>query len=115
MGVAMKLTDRQRKLLILAFDRAATAGEAMNALRVVFRDWINTYPDGHELVKDLETGRMVSREKSSRYGEVVLGFGKYKGKPLREIPASYLLWCLDNFEDLWPQTRKAIEKYLGEN
>jgi hypothetical protein len=51
----VKLSERQRKLLILAFDPAATAGEAMNALRVLFRDWITKYPDGHELVKDLET------------------------------------------------------------
>jgi hypothetical protein len=110
----MKLTDRQRKLLILAFDPAATAGEAMNALRVLFRDWIHKYSDGHDLVSDLETERTVYCEKENPYGNVVLGFGKYKGKSLKEIPVSYLLWTLDNFEDLWPQTRKAIERYLGE-
>jgi hypothetical protein len=26
-----------------------------------------------------------------------------------------LIWVRDNFEDLWPQTRKAIERYLGED
>jgi hypothetical protein len=110
----MKLTDRQRKLLILAFDPASTVGEAMNALRVVFRDWINKYQDGHELVKDLETETTVHQKTENSYGDFVLGFGRHRGKPLKEVPISYLLWILDNFEDLWPQTRKAIEKYLGE-
>ena len=109
----MKLTDRQRKLLILAFDPAATAGEAVNALRVIFRDWINTYRDGHELVKDLETETIVRQKKENPYGDFVLSFGRHKGKPLKEIPVSYLLWTLDNFEDLWPQTRRAIERYLA--
>jgi hypothetical protein len=109
----MKLTDRERKLLILAFDPAATAGETVAALRVVFRDWIRKYSDGYALVKDLESvEKTVSHDRGGRYGEVVLGFGKYRGQALKDVPESYLLWVLDNFEGLWPQTRRAIERYL---
>jgi hypothetical protein len=31
---------------------------------------------------------------------------KYKGKRLTEIPKEYQVWSLDNFNDLWPQTRE---------
>jgi putative quorum-sensing-regulated virulence factor len=108
----MKLTDRQKKLLILAFDPAATTGEAINALRVLFRDWIHEYSDGHELVHDLETEKIVYREKENPYGNVLLGFGKFRGRAIRDVPISYLIWVRDNFEELWPETREAIEKYL---
>jgi hypothetical protein len=110
----MKLSDRERKLLVLAFNPASTTGEAMNALRVIFRNWIQKYRDGRELVKDLESGeeKVVYRGgKADIYGAVTLGFGKYKGRPLKDIPIDYLLWVLENFEDLWPSTRRAIEKY----
>lgn len=114
----MKLTDRERKLLILAFDPASTAGEAVAALRVVFRDWIAKYPDGYSLLADLESGGIPQTfhgSEKSPYGSVVLGFGKHRGKCLKEVPADYLIWVLDNFEGLWPETRKAIERYLGES
>jgi hypothetical protein len=112
----MKLSDREKKLLILAFDPGATAGEAMNALRVVFRDWINKYPDGHALTRDLESGGSVIQEqRASPHGNVILGFGRYRGKCLRDVPADYLLWVLSNFSGLWPETRTAIERYLGES
>jgi hypothetical protein len=60
-------------------------------------------------VRDLEGEKTIYREKGNPYGEFVLSFGRHKGKPLKEIPVSYLIWCLDNFEDL------SIERYLGED
>ena len=88
----------------------------MNALRVVFRNWINKYSDGHALVKDLEPGgeKIVYRDsrKGNLYGELTLGFGKYKGRAIKDVPISYLLWVLDNFEDLWPQTRQGDREIL---
>jgi hypothetical protein len=85
----------------------------MNALRVLFRNWITKYSDGHELVKDLEGEPSV--ERNNPYGEVVLGFGKFRGSRLKEVDPSYLLRVLDNFENLWPETRRAIERFLGES
>ena len=100
--------------MLLAFDSGAAPGESANALRVLFRDWIRDYRDGHELVKDLEGEKIVEGKKENPYGEVVLGFGKYRGRKIKDVEISYLLWVLDSFEGLWPQTRKAIERYLGE-
>ena len=91
----MKLSDRERKLLILAFDLGSTAGEAMNALRVVFRNWITKYPDGHELVKDLEGREGIERKNS--YGEVVLGFGKFRGSKNQEMPSLIFALGLEQF------------------
>ena len=111
----MKLNERERKLLLLAFDPAASIGESANALRALFKNWLLKYPDGHALVKDLETGEVhekVVYRTTSPYGEVILGFGKYRGEAIKDVPIDYLFWILDNFDDLWPRTRTAIEKYL---
>jgi hypothetical protein len=56
--------------------------------------------------------RVVYRDAVSPYASVVLQFGKYHGSRLDEVPADYLEWVLDNFDDLWPATRRAIERYL---
>jgi hypothetical protein len=115
----MKLEPRERKLLLLDFDPAATPDEALAALRVLFRGWLFRYPDGHSLCRALEegktphTGRTTpSNQSYSPYAYIVLGFGKHRGKCLKDIPPDYLIWIVHNFEDLWPETRKAIERYL---
>jgi hypothetical protein len=114
----MRLSDKEKKLLILAFDHAAEVGEALAAIRALAKVWVLKYPDGYKLIQDLEfPEKVVVREKviyrnTSPYGDFELCFGKHCGERLRDVPVSYLLWILENFEDLWPETRKAIEKYL---
>jgi uncharacterized protein (DUF3820 family) len=39
-------------------------------------------------------------------------FGKFKGKPLEDVPASYLLWLWDN---KLPFSDKNLEEYILEN
>lgn len=39
-----------------------------------------------------EKARLV--EQSRRAGECIISFGKHKGKPIKEIPYSYLCWLL---------------------
>lgn len=39
-------------------------------------------------------------------------FGKYRGKPLCCIPASYLLWV---FEQSWARDWPALQDYVEEN
>jgi hypothetical protein len=115
----VKLDLKERKLLLLAYDPAASVGESLNALRVVFKNWLIRYPDGHALVKDLESGEVtqnvVYRNAESPYASVVLPFGKHRGCRLDEVPADYLLWVLDNFDALRPSMRAAIEKYLEQS
>jgi hypothetical protein len=114
----MKLTAQEKKLLLLAFDPAASTGETVNAINVLALRWLRKYKDGHELIKELENGGTEIREKivyrtQSPFANTVLGFGKHRGKRLDEVDPSYLLWVLENFEDLWPATREAIERYLN--
>ena len=114
----MKLNEREKKLLILAFDSAAEVGEAMAAIRALIKAWISKYPDGYSLILDLEAPeKVVMRERvvyrnESPYGNFELNFGKHRGERLRDVPVSYLLWILENWDDLWPTTRRAIESYL---
>lgn len=115
----MRLTDRERKLILLAFDPAAEPGEAVGAVRALAKTWISKYPDGHALVKDLEAPEQeVVKEKvvyrtESPFADFELPFGKHRGAPLRDVPVEYLLWVLHNFEGMWPTTREAIERYLA--
>ena len=114
----MRLSDKEKKLLILALDHAAEVGEALAAIRALAKAWVLKYPDGYSLIQDLEAPeKVVIREKvvyrnENPYANFELSFGKYRGERLRDVPVSYLIWCLEDFEDLWPATRKAIEGYL---
>lgn len=45
--------------------------------------------------------------------DFVMPFGKWKGRPLVDVPAKYLVWVLENVEALYPETRAAIEAYIG--
>jgi hypothetical protein len=110
----MKLDSREKKLLLLAFDPSASTGETVNAVNALALHWLKKYADGHELVQALESGeteRIVYRAQSP-FASTVLGFGKHRGKRLDEVDPGYLLWVLENFTDLWPETRTAIERYL---
>src|SRR5690348_6515986 len=40
-------------------------------------------------------------------------FGKYRYRPLEEIPESYLLWVLDNCDNISPTLQAALRQRLG--
>jgi len=115
----VKLTDKEQKLILLAFDLAAGSGGCTNAFRALMVSWLKRFPDGHQLVADLKGSggeRIFFREKvvyrGNPFADYVLGFGKHRGNPLREIPVSYLQWVVRHFDDLWPDTRQAMESCL---
>lgn len=39
-----------------------------------------------------------------------IDFGKYQGTPLKDVPASYLMWCLLN-----DRITPAVKRYVKEN
>ena len=43
---------------------------------------------------------------------MIMTFGRHKGKLLQDIPDDYLLWALDNVNDLQPTLRMAIRRRL---
>jgi uncharacterized protein (DUF3820 family) len=44
--------------------------------------------------------------------KLILTFGKYKGYSVsdEEVPASYLLWLLENVDNLTPEIKSWLEK-----
>jgi Putative quorum-sensing-regulated virulence factor len=43
---------------------------------------------------------------------MILQFGRWKGRHIREVPENYLVWMLSSFNGLWPEHREAIEQEL---
>lgn len=130
----MNLTDTEKKVIMLAMDRSAQIGEVANAAVKLIELLRKRYFSGHELLKDLESiqrteikyidrikvvERIMWRDrvqfKQRPFAEYKLMFGKHKGKKLEEIPVDYLLWVLDNFDDLNTHQREAIETFLDTN
>ena len=48
--------------------------------------------------------------KDPRWQKMIVTFGKYKGKPLCEIPKDYLVWCVENFDSMRPGNWKRTFK-----
>jgi hypothetical protein len=105
----MNLTTTERKLLLLAFDRAAPVGEIASAGACLIKQLRKRFPDGYILLAELD-GSHDSED--SKYGSVTMPFGKHKGRHLAQIPADYLYWILDNCVHLDRRLRRAIERHL---
>jgi hypothetical protein len=104
----MKLTPTEQKLILLAMDPAAPAGELASAANKFVLLLRKRFEDGHALIKDLE----ALPERVNRFGEYTLRFGKFAGRALKDTPADYLAWLLSR-DDLWPPTRTAVEGWLN--
>src|SRR5260370_35037838 len=113
----MKLTDQQRKLVLLAFDQSAATGEVSNAAMALINSLRKEYKDGHEFIKARAGNGAVSTSKpieGVNYGNVVLTFGKYNGKMLKEVDPGYLLWAVDSIkpERINKYTLFAMKRFL---
>ena len=112
----MPLPDKAKKLILLLMDGAASAGEQDTATRKLIACLRANFKDGYEMLKEWGNGTAPSPPSSAHsspsvYGAFKLPFGQYKGRELRNVPIDYLLYLLD-WSDLWPNTRKAIQRYL---
>jgi hypothetical protein len=85
------------------YERDLAASHFFRQLREQFSD------GGYELLAELEGSH---DSESSRYGSVTWPIGKYKGRPLSQIPSDYLLWALANLSALSRYLRCAVERYL---
>ena len=114
------LSDKQQKLLILALDSGAAKGEADNAAIKLVESLRKNGVTGYELADRLNGAASSAggRPKGvssggADYGSHVLEFGKHKGKPIREVSLSYLLWIRDNLQDSRPRDVEIIKKFLA--
>jgi hypothetical protein len=113
----MKLSELEKKLAILAFNRSAEEGEiasAANKLVIILR---KRFEDGYAFIADLEKVSDREPKADAPYWLYVMPFGKHKGRRLCDIMASdvkwhsYLVWLCSI--RLYPETRKAVEAFLS--
>jgi Putative quorum-sensing-regulated virulence factor len=107
----MNLSEKERKLILLAFDSASHPPEAVSCFRHLAKIWMEKYQDGYEVIADLESGEQ-QRPAESAFANFEMPFGRHRGVALRDVPVSYLLWVLSSCDRVWPQTRMAIQRYL---
>ena len=89
----MTLTPQQQALFLVAMDRQAPIHMSkIAAAAVFFRQLREQFSDGYALLAQL--GGPQEEHSRSKYGSEILGFGKYKGQQLSEVPTPYLLWLL---------------------
>lgn len=57
-------------------------------------------------------GLQASRADAVQPAQMIVPFGKHKGKQVHEVPRDYWEWCLAN-DKLQPDLRAAVELHLG--
>ena len=100
----------ETKLLTLALDRGAYPAEAESAAIMLIRKLRARNASIDEFAKPSYPA--VIRSVSSNND--IMPFGKYRGKPLAEIPVDYLLWVLANCQNITPKLRRAIIGYFND-
>jgi hypothetical protein len=103
-----------------------TAAEAAEQLWALIRDEAELYGDvgkriiANRLVENMATWLLkqtepkpttvepMSEREAKMFDAETIAFGKYQGRPFREIPTSYLSWLADSQRALW----REIHRYL---
>lgn len=52
------------------------------------------------------------QSQASWHDDTIMPFGKYKGERVGDVPASYLLWWLDEEPESFPELQKYIRDRL---
>ena len=74
--------------------------------------------DGYAIEAALTSTKVVEVALYNRHspevllGEMTIDFGKHKGKKLKNVPHSYLIWCLENCGNLSRHMRRAFTRWL---
>jgi hypothetical protein len=105
----MKLLPKERKLLLLALNRAVHAGKVDNAAIALVRSLKARFGDGHQLLRELEQPAW-SMYSGVDYGQTILPFGKYRDSELKTVPSNYLLRVLNNCANLDQYLHEAIRR-----
>jgi hypothetical protein len=108
----MKLLPKERKLLLLATNGAAHPGEARNAAAAFVFSLKTRFGDGYNVLAKLEAHAESNHLSGVDYGHTILPFGKFRGSQIANVPPTYLIWVLENCDDLNQPLRKAISRFL---
>lgn len=123
-------TEKETKLIRLAMDGAAHPGERDNCASMLIQSLLKRGIDSEKFI-NLSGPRVYEPHKEKKqyqykangkhacpfcqgpdWGAYVISFGKHKGEMLRNIPLSYLQWCLRELVDSRPDLITAINRYF---
>jgi hypothetical protein len=109
---AFEYSALEQKLVRLALDCAASEGEIQNSAVALIRSLRarGISPDA------LMTGSELAERRDGRSfgpGDMLMTFGKHRGRPLKRIPTKYLRWALRECDNLQPELRAAIRAVLA--
>jgi hypothetical protein len=114
------LTEKEIKLLRLSLDRCASSPERANAAARLVASLVARGIDGYAIEAALdERTKVVEAPRYNRHspevllGEMLLDFGKHKGKKLKSVPHDYLRWALEDYGNLSRPMRRAFTQWLA--
>jgi hypothetical protein len=100
----------EEKLLRLALDPAARGGEITSSAAKLINSLRRRGISAQKTISGSELAEKTALEKAAA---VELTFGRYKGKPIAEVPRDYLQWALANVANLSHAQRSAIRLILA--
>jgi uncharacterized protein (DUF3820 family) len=106
-------TTTEQKLLRLGLNSAAHPGESDNCAIMLFRSLRRRGVDAEQIIASYAQQIWAMRELSAARGRVMT-FGKHQGKTIDEIPRHYLMWALENCDNMPLNLRRAIQIVLKE-
>jgi hypothetical protein len=83
------LDEKERKLLRLALDKSVQPGELRNAASALVKSWRQR----GVCVEDFDE-RTQTLTIESDYGRKIIGFGKFCGERIIDLPHDYLKWIV---------------------
>ncbi|PYK64936.1 MAG: hypothetical protein DME50_10945 [Verrucomicrobia bacterium] len=112
----LQIRPVEAKLLALALDPAARGNEIVTAAEKLIRSLRERGISATELFRgsQLKPKPAAIDPALERAYATVMPFGKHKGKRLRDIPVSYLVWAESNCTNASAGLLRAITKVLGE-
>jgi hypothetical protein len=115
----MLFTDKEIKLLRLSLDKGASPAERANAAAKLVASLVSHGVDGYCVEEALSKSQVIEAPRYNRHspevllGEMLLDFGKHKGKKLKNVPHDYLRWTLEECGNLKPAYRRAFTQWLA--
>lgn len=81
--------------------------------KIASRQEVQARSNGHGDGNPDPHGLQASRADAVQPGQVIVPFGKHKGKTVQEVPASYWDWWLAQDGNKNPEVLAAVELHLG--
>jgi len=113
-AIEPRFTETEAKLLRLLLCPIAAVGEVDAAGHALIASWRRRGLLAETLLEPSTKSLPPSRSGFSP-ADMLMPFGKHRGRPLRQIRRSYLRWILDNCDQLQPELNRAIVAMLDGN